>query len=134
MVPSSHPFDELEIMLNKLAGHSTTNVMDQLKRDERGLLRAVRTILPEGAQLVLVIDQFEELFTQVQNQDTIQQFLDLIYMAATQPRSPAYIIITLRADFTDRPLLHPQFGELMGHCTEFVTPLTPDELRQAVVR
>jgi WD40 repeat protein len=134
MVPSNHPFDELEIVLNKLAGHSTTNVMDQLKRDQRGLFRAIRMILPEGSQLVLVIDQFEELFTQVSDHETVQRFLELIYTAAIQPHTPIYIIITLRADFTDQALLDPHFGSLMRHRTEFITRMTPDELRQAIVR
>jgi WD40 repeat protein len=42
------------------------------------------------------------------------------------------VIVTLRADFYDRPLLYPRFGELLAERTEAVPPLTPDELEQAI--
>ena len=42
------------------------------------------------------------------------------------------MIVTLRADFYDRPLFYPRFGELLAARTEAVPPLTPDELEQAV--
>ena len=40
--------------------------------------------------------------------------------------------MTLRADFYDRPLIYPRFGELLAERTEAVPPLTPDELEQAI--
>jgi hypothetical protein len=43
------------------------------------------------------------------------------------------VIITLRADFYDRPLLHPDFGNLLRQHTEVVTPLMADELVRAIV-
>ena len=42
------------------------------------------------------------------------------------------MIVTLRADFYDRPLIYPRFGELLAARTEAVPPLTPDELEQAI--
>jgi WD40 repeat protein len=42
------------------------------------------------------------------------------------------VIITLRADFYDRPLLHPDFSQLMRQQTEVVVPLTAEELAQAI--
>jgi conflict system STAND superfamily ATPase len=43
------------------------------------------------------------------------------------------VVVTLRADFYDRPLLYPDFGELMRERTEVVLPLSADELGQAIV-
>ena len=42
------------------------------------------------------------------------------------------MVATLRADFYDRPLAYPRFGELLAARTEAVPPLTPDELEQAI--
>lgn len=53
-------------------------------------------------------------------------------MAAADPESRLRVIVTLRADFYDRPLLYPRFGELLAERTEAVPPLTPDELEQAI--
>ncbi len=44
------------------------------------------------------------------------------------------MLITLRADFTDRPLEYVDFGELLKQRTEFVLPLTPDELELAIIQ
>ena len=41
-------------------------------------------------------------------------------------------LITLRADFYDRPLMHPEFSHLMRDYTEVVVPLTAIELGQAI--
>ena len=42
------------------------------------------------------------------------------------------MVATLRADFYDRPLVYPRFGELIAARTEAVPPLTPEELEQAI--
>lgn len=134
MIPGSHPSDELEAALLRVAINPPDTLREQLRADERGLLRAVNRILPpdETTDLVLIIDQFEELFTLVDDKAVRARFLDAIVTAVLDPRSRLRVIITLRADFTDRPLQYSDFGELLRHRTEFVLPLIPDELEQAI--
>ena len=89
--------------------------MEQLQTDERGLLRAIRQVLPAGEahELVLLIDQFEELFFMVPDREVTARFLDSLVAAVTDPYSPLRVIVTLRADFYDRPLLYPGLCDLM---------------------
>jgi WD40 repeat protein/DNA-binding CsgD family transcriptional regulator/tRNA A-37 threonylcarbamoyl transferase component Bud32 len=134
MLPGARPLDQLEVTLGRIATQHLPGIMEQLQRDAYGLLRVAGLILPEDGQLLLVIDQFEELFTLVEDPTVIQHVLDLIYAAVTEPRSRVQVIITLRADFYDRPLMYPDFVDLMRHCTEVVGPLTPEELEQAIVK
>ena len=49
-------------------------------------------------------------------------FLEAIAVAVSDPKSRVRVVVTLRADFYDRPLLHPRFGELLARRTEAVTP------------
>ena len=100
-------------------------LINQLREDERGLVRAVKRILPrdETVELVLVIDQFEEVFTLVEDEPARVHFLESLYQAVTDQRSRLRVIITLRADFFDRPLLYPDPGELMRQRTAVVLPL-----------
>ncbi|MCL4298629.1 MAG: protein kinase [Anaerolineae bacterium] len=134
MLPGSHPWEELEAALLRIAVNPPESLLAQLREDERGLLRAVRRILPadESVELVLIIDQFEELFTLVADEDVRQHFLNSLVTAVLDPRSRLRVIITLRADFTGHPLQYVDFGELLRQRTEFVLPLTPDELEQAI--
>jgi WD40 repeat protein/serine/threonine protein kinase len=133
MLPGAHPLEELEIGLLRLATNPSLGLIEQLRRGERGLLRAARLVLPSGdGELLLVIDQFEEVFTLVEDKAEVEHFLNSLYAAVTDVRSPVRVIITLRADFYDRPLLHPNFSALMRERTEVVVPLTADELAQAI--
>jgi hypothetical protein len=107
--------------------------MEQLRRDERGLLRAVRLALPgDDCQLLLVIDQFEEVFTLVEDRAEMERFLDGLYIAAIDRRSPLRVVITLRADFYDRPIDAPDFSALIQERTEVVVPMKLTELERAV--
>lgn len=135
MLPGAHPLDELEVALIRVAANQAGGLNEQLRRDERGLIRAAALILPaDGTELVLVIDQFEEVYTLLTDETERQQFLDLLCAAVTEPRSRVRVIITLRADFYDRPLHDPRFGELVHSRLETILPLSAEELEQAITR
>ena len=135
MLPGPHPLEELEAALLRIAVNPPDSLLTQLREDKRGLLRAVRRCLPEdpNVELVLVIDQFEEVFTLVQDEAVRAHLLDSLTTAVLDERSRVRVIVTLRADFTDRPLSYVDFGELLRQRMEVVLPLTPDELEHAIV-
>ena len=135
MIPGPHPLEELEAALLRVAINPPDSLLGQLQADERGLLRAVQRILPtdEDVELVLLIDQFEEIFTLVSDEDRRVHFLNSLLTAILDPRSRVRVLLTMRADFTDRPLQYVDFGELLRQQSEFVLPLTPDELEQAII-
>src|SRR5260221_2356980 len=135
MLPGVYPLDELEIALTKVAANQAPNMREHLDRDARGLLRIAQLILPhDGSELVLVIDQFEEVFTLLEDEAARSHLLDLLYTAVTEPRSRVRVIVTLRADFYDRPLRYPYFGELVRSRLETIMPLSAEELENAVTR
>jgi WD40 repeat protein/serine/threonine protein kinase/DNA-binding XRE family transcriptional regulator len=134
LMPGAHPLEEIELGLLRIARRETPALMEQLQRDERGLLRAARLALPEATgELVLVIDQFEELFTLVQDGATRELVLRSLVAAVSDPRSAVRVVVTLRADFYDRPLQHPALGELIQAGTEVVLPMREHEIEQAIV-
>lgn len=134
LVPGAHPFEELELAMLRVAIDPPASLAEQLERDERGLLRAVKRILPADgrAELVLVVDQLEELFTLTPSESDRSAFLAAIAAATTDPESRLRVILMLRADFYDRPLLDARFGQLLAARTEAITPLAPDELERAI--
>ena len=135
MTPGSRPLDELEVTLIHLAVANSDELRSQLERDEFGLKRALDIILPQdGSEVLLVIDQFEELFTMTSDPEERQQFLDLLTTTVTDPRSRLRLIILLRADFYDRPLQFPEFGALVRSHIETVLPLSVEELEQAIMQ
>jgi WD40 repeat protein len=135
LMPGTHPLEELEAALLRVAVNPPESLLAQLQEDERGLLRAVRRVLPAdpSVELVLVIDQFEEVFTQVANESVRAHLLDSLVAAVLDERGRVRVVVTMRADFTGRALEYIDFGELVRQRTAFVLPLTPDELEQAIV-
>jgi len=137
MVPGTHPLEELEMALWSVAVDPPPSLVEPMQRDVRGMLRTIRRVLPEvgnehGPQLLLVIDQFEELFTLVEDEARRYFFMDSLLAAISAPRSPLRVAITLRADFYDRPLQLQAFGELLRENTEVVLPMMPEELIWAI--
>jgi WD40 repeat protein len=136
MIPGPRPFEELGAALLQVAINTPPDLAQQLTDDPRGLLRVIEQILPEerDTELVLVIDQFEELFTLLDNENDRALFLDSLLHAVSAPQSRLRLLVTLRADFYDRPLLYPEFGNLVRKRTEVILPLTGAELERVITK
>jgi WD40 repeat protein/serine/threonine protein kinase len=136
MLPGGNPFAEVAAALLRVAVNPPADLPARLRADERGLIRSVAAILPNdpAVELTLVIDQFEEVFTLVDDETTRAAFLASLTTAVLDPESRLRVIITLRADFVDQPLRYVDFGELVRQRTEFVLPLGSEELEQAITR
>jgi WD40 repeat protein/DNA-binding SARP family transcriptional activator len=133
MHPGTHPFEELAGALLRIAVDPPSGLAERLEREKRGLVRVAREILPaDRSELLLVIDQFEEVFSLVDDEDRRARFLAAVVAAVTDPESRVRVLVTLRADFYDRPLSYKGFGDLLAARTEAVTPLSVEELERAV--
>jgi len=133
MTPGGHPLEELEATLLRIAVNPPASLLEQLASDERGLCRAVKRVLPAGdCELVLVVDQLEELFTLVADEERRAHVLTVIERAVRDPRCRLRVVVTLRADFYDRPLRYRDFAELLGNRLVSLPPLAPDELERAI--
>ncbi len=132
MVPSAQPLHQLSNALLSIAVDPADTISRKLRSDAKGLIQAVENVLGDNDQLLLVIDQFEEVFTLVDDENERRQFLDLLYTAISTPDSRLWIAITLRADFYDKPLLYEEFGALMQARTQVILPLSIGELQRAI--
>lgn len=134
MVPGAHPLEALTITLSDAnpAG-SLKAIRDDLLDSPRGLhLLAARLARSRDRRLVLVVDQFEELFTLTTDEDERQRFLDLLGTAVDEPGGPLMLLLTLRADLYDRPLRYPALVSLLEARSKLIPPMTASELRAAI--
>jgi WD40 repeat protein/DNA-binding SARP family transcriptional activator len=131
--PGAYPLEELEAALLRIAVNPPPSLLPQLEEDDRGLLRAVKRILPDdGSELLLVVDQLEELFTLADDEARRMHFLAIIESAVADPLSRLRVVTVIRADFYDRPLRYRGFAELLRNSVEIVPPLSPDEVERAI--
>ncbi len=134
MFPGSYPFEELEAALLRVAVEQPEGLTEDLARDERGILRVTKRILPPDALALLVVDQFEELFTLTTDEETRRRFLDALAAVATDGRSRVRVVVTLRADFLDGPLRYPHFGEQLREGMVAVTAPGEADIVEAITR
>ena len=133
MFPGAYPLEELEAALLRSADSAPAGLLEQLEQDERGLLRAVKRLLADDeSELVLVVDQLEEVFTLVDDEGRRTQFLALLERAVADPHARLRVVVTLRADFYDRPLLYTGFAELLRDYVEALVPLKAEEFERAI--
>lgn len=131
MMPGAQPFDGLAAGLLSVARTAETDLAAQLAACDTALGDAACRIVPVGAELLLVVDQFEEVFTHASPDDR-DAFIAALSTAATTPKVPLRVVVTMRADFFDRALRYGALATLLTSQTELVTPLTPSEVTQAI--
>ena len=132
MVPGASPFKELAESLRQVAVIEAPGVAQELAGSEEGIDRVLRRIVPEGGELLLVVDQLEELFTLAGDGEQ-RAFLDGLIHALGVADSRLRVVATLRADFYDRPLRFEGFGAAVGDATVPIAAMSAAELEAAIV-
>ena len=84
----------------------------------------------DGERLVLVVDQFEEVFTTPRIRAEQEAFIRRLVELASDPA--VAVVVTIRADYTGHCSLYPEFAELLAANLVLVGPMTGDQLRRAI--
>jgi uncharacterized protein YjbI with pentapeptide repeats len=90
---------------------------------------------PDAARSLLIVDQFEELYTLCPEPETRKRFVDTLLQPA--PRAPAgessyHMVLTLRADFLGQALAYRPLADALQGADVKLGPMTRDELRRAI--
>lgn len=133
MTPGPSPFRELAAALSTVAVDAPTDLVGRLAADEDAIWRIVDAMVPGSGQVLVIVDQFEELFTQLVGESARQRFITGLVRAVSEPRSRIRLVATIRADFFDRPLADLQLSELVQAGTVIVGPMATMDLDRAVV-
>ena len=132
MTPGAHPIEECAVALARVTGESAALIRDELLTD--GLHLRVRQTVADGADLVLVIDQFEEVFTVCPDVDERTRFIDAILAAAEAPTSRIRLVIGVRSDFYPHCALHPGLADALRRGQLVVEAMSSDELQRAITQ
>jgi len=137
ITPSSHPLDAMAICLTQGSGSvtATATLIDDMQSNPRSLHLYCKKNLISGkdARLLLVIDQFEELFTLCQSETERQAFVKNFLYAVGIPDSSVSGVITLRADFYEHLAQYVGLRELVSAHQIYIGAMNASELRTAIV-
>ena len=134
--PGPHPLEKLALTLTApdVSVGAAAALIDDMARDARSLHLAVsRSLKPGGrSRMLLVIDQFEEVFTLCRSDEERSAFIGNLMQAASELDGPTVIVITLRADFYAHCAAYPLLREALSRCQEYIGVMTDEELRRAI--
>src|SRR5690349_14976439 len=136
LTPTPHPLESLAGTLTQESNSviATATLMDDLARDARSLQIFTRRILGSmnGSRLMLVVDQFEELFALCRSEQERAAFIGNLLTAASEADGPVIIVITLRADFYAPCANYPRLREALATHQEYIGAMNEEELRRAI--
>lgn len=130
LTPTGRPLRELARAVADVCG-------GEPGRGEPGWLdRALRQAGPGGGtRFLLLVDQFEELFTLCQDAGERVAFIDALLDAARGPGRVAKVVLGVRADFYGHCAAHPGLLDVLDQGAQvLVGPMTRDELRRAITQ
>lgn len=161
MTPTAHPLEALAVTLTRDSESvtPTATLLDDLAHDPRALqlwLRrqdanrrspianrdsalTIRDTPYEIRHTLLVVDQFEELFTLCREDFEREQFIDNLLDAlrvdagngASRSRMLT-LVLTLRADFYSHLAQYPELREIVSQHQEYIGAMNVEELRRAI--
>ena len=136
LTPTAHPLESLALSLTSenASVTATTTLMDDLARDLRSLQLFVKRKLgfENGSRLLLVVDQFEELFALCRLEEERSAFIGNLLTVSSEPEGPVIIVVTLRADFYAHCANYPELREALAKQQEYIGAMNQEELRRAI--
>lgn len=135
--PGPRPIEALATRLRPALGveRPLATVMDELQDNPDGLHLLAEEYLGDAAataRLVLVVDQFEEIFT-LAEPEAAATFIKRLHAAATIQAGRTLLILTMRADFFGRLSAYPELARLFeGEHMLIVTDMEPEDMRRSI--
>jgi WD40 repeat protein/basic membrane lipoprotein Med (substrate-binding protein (PBP1-ABC) superfamily)/DNA-binding SARP family transcriptional activator len=135
--PTAQPLETLATSLchEEPSLRSVATFIDDLRQDPSSLHLCAKRLCQnnKASQLLLVVDQFEELFTLCQDEGQQGTFIANL-LAAVHPDldGPTTVVVTLRADFYTYCAQYPGLRQQLAAHQEYIGPMSSEELRRAI--
>lgn len=110
-----------------------------LRRSSFGLVNAVRQIkLAPGENILLILDQFEELFRFKESRKDItvvnetEAYIKMLVNAIRQKDQPIYVVLTMRSDFIGDCSQFQELTRLINKSNFLIPQMTRDDFKEAI--
>jgi len=143
VVPHTEPIEALATVLARLATNDpapaakTREFAEELRlTNQFGLpdgLRRIANVLPEADRhpLIVLVDQFEEVFTGAAEAGR-SLFIETLLDAASDRSGRISVVLTLRSDFLSATARYPALDAAIAACSELVPAMSEAELKETI--
>lgn len=156
MRPGDNPLDSLADRLQLSFGESISTTRTQMRSSVEALDDISRDMLAgstDDARLVIIIDQFEEIFSSISSVDSEdnksqentqsqsvgilgdnqRKFLDRLLYVMDVPDSRIYVLVTMRSDFFAHLSTEPNLARLFRENLYITSDMTDSQLRESIL-
>ncbi|HEX5401290.1 MAG TPA: helix-turn-helix domain-containing protein [Pseudonocardiaceae bacterium] len=116
LTPGEHPLDNYRAALGSLPEPAAADRADA------------------AGDLLVVVDQFEEVFTVCRDEATRKRLIALLLEAANRPDSRVRVVLGVRTDFYSHCVQDPGLAQELRQGQFLVCPLTTEQLRAVITR
>ncbi|WP_433309180.1 helix-turn-helix domain-containing protein [Micromonospora sp. CA-269861] len=138
LTPTERPLEALAVEVAKLTGQDAPDIRRNLATDAAALDIAVRNALaggPPQTRALLVVDQFEEVFTLCPDKAERRRFIEALLDAAQGPDRRTTVVLGVRADFLAHLMQYPHLAAALDDDAHLlVRPVSATDLREIIVR
>ncbi|MGA5757685.1 hypothetical protein [Nonomuraea bangladeshensis] len=127
LTPSSDP---VQVLADRFCGKDAPRDVRNHLAETPALLR---DLLAQARCRLLIVDQFEEVFTSCADADDRRVFIQALHAACTpaQGARATVVVIGMRADFFGHCAVHPELAPSLAHPL-VVGPMTTAQLRETI--
>ena len=144
LFPGTKPIQVLAKILAQIATNDPTPVAkirefseELMRRNSEGEydgLQRIASVLPEigTSSLIVLVDQFEEVYTLCEEDRERNAFIANLLYAAKDRSQYVAAIVTFRSDFLGETYKHPTLSRLFTKSEYFVSAMDEEGLREAI--
>ena len=137
--PGNDPFGNLASAMAPEEGEIRNKILRELTENSEGIVKAVKNYAAsEGKKVLIVIDQFEELFrySSLSKGDsehkTTSAFVDCIVNSVAQTTVDVFTIVTMRSDFIGECAHYQGLTQLINNSNYLVPHMGTENYREAI--
>ena len=103
-----------------------------LTGDIENFYKKLEEILPENHNLLILVDQFEELFRYSSEPQEVEDFIQSLLISCQHANSKVYVVITMRSEFLDDCVEYESLIEAINRGFFQVPHLTRNQLKETI--
>lgn len=134
VVPGAQPTDNLAAALADIGGAPSRERVDKSLAGAEGLHAVARALVEDRgptAELLVVVDQLEELFTLGEPSEAAR-FADIVLAASRRLDSLTRVVLVLRSDFYDAAVRLPGLADVLSSSQYALPPMAAEQVEVAV--
>lgn len=136
MTPTANPLMELAHVLQQVIDEPMQELHARLAASEEALYLITRdnfAAAADGTRLILVVDQFEEVFTLTEDKDVRERFIANLCYGLDQPFGCISLVLTMRSDFLGRCVAHNALNHYVLEHSIQVQPMSREALSRTII-